>query len=183
MVKMMPHTGKNVCSECGSVFVDVKHLKIHEDTHNRGIFSQITAEKEDAFLNKLRLGNGPLKSARSLGIDPDVIMAYQKSNPEFAQKVSYAEAEAAEIIEERLFDLAQDSDYRAIDRWLTDRSPDRWGKNSTVNVNIIQQIESAPLLERIPKLLEVLMQRSNAVSLPGDIIDAEIIEVKELSNG
>ncbi len=78
------------------------------------------------FLEQLRRGLRRGAAARAVGVSRETVRFHQKHDPAFAAAVEDAEMEACEEIEDKLFELALASNFRAIQMILCNRRPDRW---------------------------------------------------------
>lgn len=136
---------------------------------------ELSRSDRDRILARIRSGIGPLTAARGAGITPQQLRKALQSSATFEEEVKTAEAEVAEELETVLFEQAKSGDYRALERWLTTRAPERWAPKADVTVDIIHSIKELPLADRLPRLESLLRDRLLALPI-GDVIDAEVIE-------
>lgn len=158
--------------ECGEAYITEQALETHKKSHSLTLAERIPIDRRSKLLSLIRTGGGPLSSARAAGIAPEDVKTLLKTSPEFAQAVASAEEEAAEEIEQVLYELATDTrDFRAVNKWLENRSPDRWKERTDIRVDIVTKIEQLPLDDRIKELERIWKEREEA-----DIIEATIVE-------
>ena len=161
------------CSTCGKSFLDSTAYNNHLDDH-KGI---ISAEKKQQYLSNLLNGDGPLTSATKIGITPRQLKKAIQESPTFEEDIKFAEAQRAERVETKLQELAEAGDYRAIEKILNTRNPERWAPKADITVDIVHSIKELPLNERIPKIEALLQDRLSVKELENpEIIDAEVIE-------
>lgn len=137
----------------------------------------------DAFLSLLREGKPPIAAAREIGADPAFIKRRIQFDRPFREAVELAEAEAAERIEEKLYQLALRDEKWAMQEWLKKRYKDRWGDDPAViqhQGTVNHEISAAPLLDQIAALEATWRGRAELTegspSNSIEYIDAEIIE-------
>lgn len=138
----------------------------------------LTHQEVSAYLEWIRKGEGLSRSARRLGLDPKLFRDARRANEEFDEAVRAAEHEAAEPVENKLYEAALQGEPWAVKLWLERRSPERWNA-PPIAVNV--QHGLAPGTEQILALSQRLEERSKALGLsPGDgveeVIDAEVVE-------
>lgn len=172
------------CEVCGGDFPSKTALKSHElEAHPKEPpFDDFLREK---FLDLLRVGELPNKTARQLGISPHTVKRAMIVDPSFAEAVEMAESEAAEDVETVLRKRALAGDPWAVKEWLSKRSKDRWTDDKTLNINIrgefTHRAELLPHENDILALQATVRERArlNGKPLPLDnpeITDAEIVE-------
>jgi hypothetical protein len=137
----------------------------------------------EAFLNLLREGKPPIAAARAVHADPAHIKRRMQFDRPFRDAVELAESEAAERIEEKLYQLALRDEKWAMQEWLKKRYKDRWGDDPTIvqhQGTVNHEIGAAPLLDQIAALEATLRGRAEltegSMSDSIDYIDAEVIE-------
>lgn len=141
---------------------------------------RVLSEKWDVYLECLRVGGRRMASARNAKIDYSTVKDRRKRDPEFAAAELEAEADAAEVIEDALFNMARKGNFTAAAMWLQNRDPDRWRDmrradkqvvELTGNVTHTQELGSVTL-ERIASLQSALESRRAQLEAPV-VIDVE----------
>jgi hypothetical protein len=83
--------------------------------------------RREEYLQKLRAGVRRSAAARAVGVDRTTVWRAIRDDPDFAAAVDEAELDAAELVEDALFQAALKGHVRAQQVWLYNRCSDRWG--------------------------------------------------------
>lgn len=127
-----------------------------------------TSEKQgefplDEYLQLLRNGRPRHLAAGQLGEDAEAVAKRIKFDIEFRDRVEFAEEIAGEIIEERLWSLAENSERWAMELVLKKRLKKRWGDDPSVirhEGTVTSELSAAPIVEQILALQALLNQRA-----------------------
>lgn len=189
---VMEHQAKNAirraipskCEECSTEWPSKTALDKHiREVHPKEpVFNDELREK---YLDLLRVGGFPTKSARKLGISPETVKRAMRIDPTFAEAVEIAEEEGSEEIEEVFRESAKSGQPWAVTGWLKKRSARRWSDEKNINVNISGDIRHyaglLPHEQAIMSLKETVQERARISGRTAEldnpeIIDAEVIE-------
>lgn len=96
----------------------------------------------------LKNGGSITATARMFDIDPRTVYYQMSRDPEFAQKIQGTfDTIVVPILEQQLFAMGLNKDYRAIRFILLNRSPRRWNTEFVLKTEL--EIETARALKRI----------------------------------
>lgn len=90
------------------------------------------------YLQNLRSGMRRGAAAKAVGITRETVYHHRKKHPEFAEEERQAEIEACELVEDKLYSMAIKGNIRAIEMWLSKRSPERWSKDPSNNLSSVK---------------------------------------------
>jgi hypothetical protein len=93
---------------------------------------KFTAYKRKEFLDLLSQGTRRGAAAKAIGITRQTVMEFIKDNPAFSNKISEAESDANELVEDALFAAACSGNVTATQVWLYNRDPDNWADRRKV---------------------------------------------------
>lgn len=118
-----------------------------------------------SYVALVRAGSGLVRSARRLGVSPATVRAARKSDAVFDADVRDAQAEAAEPIEDVLYEAAQRGEPWAVQMWLKGALRERWSDKLEVAVEHsgTVEIEAGTRLEGIARLQSELARRASAL--------------------
>ena len=80
-----------------------------------------------AYLEAVRLGDGPLTAADAVGVSTATVRAMMSADADFAAQVKDAERYATEQVQKALYEAAMSGNVPAIQLWLRHRDPEHWG--------------------------------------------------------
>ena len=101
---------------------------------------RFTQAKREVYLDLLRRGGRRHKAARAVGIDPQTAAIHMQKDAAFRGAVELAEMEADEAVENTLYATAVGGNIQAIQMWLYNRRPERWGKRGQVSLDFSSDI-------------------------------------------
>ena len=141
---------------------------------------KFTPEKQEAYLSDIRKGLRDSTAAKAVGVDTRTPRNFAERNPDFAERLELAHEEAADPVEQKLYDAALDGEPWAVNKWLEANSK-RWRPKAAkleISGEVIHSIEGAPL-DKLLALQERAIGREEALQLTEHIEDAEIVEEEE----
>lgn len=129
----------------------------------------------------------PPQAAKAVGVTTALVKSTMKADPEFAEQVRTARADATAPIVEAMWDLALSGSFHAQKYLLENMAPEDWRDPSKrIDVAVSGQIESvdgdakASRIERIRalegRLAERLALRAAGDQIEDDIADAELVD-------
>lgn len=133
----------------------------------------------ERYLAGLRKGLRPTAAALSAGYDDlGAVKRMRKEIPNMYELEREAEMQAAESVEDALYNAALAGNVKAIEMWLSNRSEERWrfGRQDTLAIEQkhVLELEKGERIERILSLINRL-QTPQQAALPSGIIDVEEI--------
>lgn len=152
----------------------------------RGTPRKFTPARQSEYLHYLARGMRRSAAAKATGIASSTVKAARDLDPGFADLEAQAEAEAAEVIEDALYETAKAGNVAAQIYILSNRQKDRWkdmrSSKQTVEVTgkITNELETGDRMTAILALQADLQARAALRGLPsGNVIDAQVIENDE----
>lgn len=82
-------------------------------------------------------------AAEAVGITREAVYHHRKKHPEFADEERLAEIEACELVEDVLYNMAIKGNMRAIEMWLSRRSPERWSNKLPISTNNVPIVKTS----------------------------------------
>lgn len=129
----------------------------------------------EKFLQQLQNGARVAEAARRAGFGYMTVKNRYREDPEFRRRWDEAEAQAAEPVEDALFDAAINGNVPAAVKWLEKRSPDRWpGDKVQIEQKNIYELDASDRIGNIVALMARLQQRAELDA--GPVVDVEAIE-------
>lgn len=101
----------------------------------------IPEKKQTKLLSLLRNGERRGAACAGSGVDYKRFRDQLRTDPDFAQAVVEAEAEANERVEDALFNTALAGNTTAQMFWLSNRDPERWTDRRRQDVKVDGKIE------------------------------------------
>lgn len=134
----------------------------------------------EQYLGALRIGEGPHRAAKRIGLTAAKVRNWLKSHPDESDLVAEAESEAAEAVEDRLYESALAGEPWAIQTWLRNRAPERWkaeAKNGALNVGTVNILQGIDPSELSRSMKELASEAGNgAIDVTSSVADSETIE-------
>ena len=142
----------------------------------RRIWNEQRAEGWDKFVDHVRKGLRISEAAKRAGYSYTSVQARMREDPAFKEKVKLAEAEAAEPVEDSLFNAAINGNVPAAIKWLEKRSADRWpGDKVSIEQKNVYEIDAGDRVGNIIALMARLAERAE-LDAGTPYIDVESVE-------
>lgn len=142
----------------------------------RDKWNDIRKDSWGKFLAALRAGDRVSVAAKKANLAYNTVKKRYRADPEFREQWDEAEAQAAEPVENAVFDAALNGNIPAAVKWLEKRAPERWpGDKVQIEQTNVYEIDASDRIGNIVALLARLQQRAELDSGP-PVIEAEVIE-------
>ena len=150
----------------------------------RGVPRKFTPTRQAEYLHYIARGMRRSAAAKATGVTMETVKRARDLDPDFVEKEALAEAEAAEVIEDALYETAKAGNVTAIIYILGNRQKDRWQdvRNAKIDHQIsgkvTQEIEAGDRLAIIASQMARLEERAalRGLGAGGAIIDAQVID-------
>lgn len=130
----------------------------------------------ERFLECLRNGARPSEAAKKVNLHYDTVRKRYNSDPEFRAQWDQAEMQAAEPVEDSLYNAAINGNVPAAVKWLEKRAPERWpGDKVQIEQKNIYELDASDRIGNIIALMAQLQQRAE-LSSGSKIIDVDASE-------
>lgn len=103
---------------------------------------KFTDKRRMAFIEAIEGGMRRGVAARKIGVHPNTIIRWMAQSPKFKEAVDAAERIANDHIEDALYEAAVSGNVVAIQVWLYNRVPERWGDKRSVQVDARARVET-----------------------------------------
>lgn len=133
----------------------------------------------ERFLEALRNGMRPGEAAKKVNLRYDTVRKRYNSDPEFRAQWDQAEMQAAEPVEDSLYNAAINGNVPAAVKWLEKRAPERWpGDKVQIEQKNIYELDASDRIGNIIALMAQLQQRAE-LSSGSKVIDVEASEPED----
>lgn len=130
----------------------------------------------DKFLILIAQGHRVSAAAKQAGLSYRTVVNRRRSDPEFKEQLIEAEAQAAEPVEDSLFNAAINGNVPAALEWLKKRSPERWpNEKLQIEQTNVYELDVSDRIGNIVALMSRLQERAELSSGP-PVIDVEASE-------
>ncbi len=109
---------------------------VSEDSPNGSNFYKFDKERRELYLDGIRRGLRVCEAAKAAGIHRDTVYKYKQKHPEFQEEEDRAESDSLEVIENKLYMMAEAGNMRAIEMILYSRSPGRYSRREQLEAKV-----------------------------------------------
>lgn len=141
---------------------------------NKGPRLQQNKDKYDMYIRNLIKGNRVSEAAKAAGLNYRQIVNRRKVDPDFIELEMQAEQQAAEPVENALYEAAISGNVPAAIKWLEKRASQRWpGDKVQVEQKNVLELDATDNVKNIIELMGKLQQRG---AITQGYIDVEEVD-------
>lgn len=147
-----------------------------ERVAGRAKWAEQRRDKWSVFFKHLETGARVSEAAKRAGMEYKTVRSRYRADPEFRERWDLAEAQAAEPVENALYDAAVNGNVPGALAWLGKRSPERWPNDKIqIETKNVYELDASDRIGNIISLMAQLQQRAELGAGP-EVIDVEASE-------